>query len=224
MVGVHEVTASWTRIENWLREHAPVTLASLRPPASAAQLRAARDRLGLDFAESLSASLERHDGVEATRACFCLPATFAPLSVDEIVQAHASLLGVLEDVGPQARGEWWDPNWLPFAQSVGADLLVVDCAPGPDGGRLGVFDHTLGARFDATTLAGLLGAVADALESGQPLNNRRATPRDDALRWEPFNRPPPEVLERARRYREQAAEARAAAENRGVQRRWPRDR
>ena len=216
---MHEVAAAWTRIENWLSDHAPATLASLRPPASAPQLQAARESIGLDMAESLGASLERHDGVEATQARFCLPATFGPLSVAEIVQAHAALVDVLEDLGSRARGEWWDPGWLPFAQSVGADFLVVDCAPGPDLGRLGLFDHTSGTRFDGSTLPGLLGAVADALETGQPVNGRRAVARDDMLRWESFNQPPPEVLERARRYREQAAEARAEAQNRRAERR-----
>ena len=148
-----------------------------------------------------------------------MPTTFGPLSVDEIVQPHTGLVDVLEDPGSRARGEWWDPNWLPFAQSVGADFLVVDCAPGPALGRLGLFDHTSGTRFDGTTLAGLLGAVADALETGQPVNGRRAAARDDMLRWESFNQPPPEVLERARRYREQAAEARAEAQNRRAERR-----
>src|SRR5205814_408244 len=56
------VAQSWARIEAWFAEHLPDALASLRPPASAADLDALEERIGRPLTADFRASYLIHDG------------------------------------------------------------------------------------------------------------------------------------------------------------------
>ncbi|MFJ8715832.1 hypothetical protein ACIRD9_22015 [Streptomyces violaceus] len=58
------VEESWARIDAWLTRHAPLTHATLHPPAAQADIEAAERTLGVAFHPDLVASLRCHDGVE----------------------------------------------------------------------------------------------------------------------------------------------------------------
>jgi len=58
------VDRAWARIETWLKAHAPVSAASLRPPADDEAIADAQRRVGVRLPAELVASLRRHDGVD----------------------------------------------------------------------------------------------------------------------------------------------------------------
>jgi cell wall assembly regulator SMI1 len=58
----------WDRLEAYLREYAPPVLATLNPPATDAQIRAAEQRLERKLPADLIASLKVHDGQREERA------------------------------------------------------------------------------------------------------------------------------------------------------------
>src|SRR5438874_11337379 len=52
----------WRRLEAHLARHAPILLATLNPPATAAAIRRAEAELGVPLPADLAASLRAHDG------------------------------------------------------------------------------------------------------------------------------------------------------------------
>lgn len=53
---------AWGRIEQWLKTHAPAILADMRPGASPAEIRAAKEQLGCPFPEPVREWFATHDG------------------------------------------------------------------------------------------------------------------------------------------------------------------
>ncbi|MFD7097328.1 SMI1/KNR4 family protein [Streptomyces xanthophaeus] len=87
------VQDSWSRIDAWLREHAPRTFATLGPPAGPEEIAAAEEELGVTFPPDLVASLLRHNGALDGEEAFRFSTHDRLLSVSEIVadtnQVHA---------------------------------------------------------------------------------------------------------------------------------------
>jgi cell wall assembly regulator SMI1 len=189
MVGVRQ---AWHRIDAWLRENAPASYASLAVPADERELARVEDQLGLALDSQLRAHLACHNGVDQTSpARFTFPTTYAPLDIEGIARQHAMLRQILADQGGRITGWWWDPQWVPFALSVGADCLVVDHRPDPHPGQVGTFLHDDHTTFDAApSLAHYLDAVASALEQETSIARRVPRIEDGALAWRPDRRPP----------------------------------
>ena len=82
--GMNEVEQSWQRIENWLRNNAPETYATLNPPASEAAIAKAEEFLGVPFPPDVLASLRVHDGIAQQHGAFHLAGRYSLASVERI--------------------------------------------------------------------------------------------------------------------------------------------
>ena len=141
----------WDRLEAHLREYAPPVLATLNPPATDAQIRAAEQRLARRLPADLVASLKVHDGQREERAPL-IPAEHdkrrrriatwgEPASLDVIVRATLVERGLFERApgwvdryelrGPVRRDGKWD--WIDFCAPGTADRLAVDLSPAAGG-------------------------------------------------------------------------------------------
>jgi cell wall assembly regulator SMI1 len=182
------VNQAWERIERWLRAHAPATLATLKPPASASQIRAAEAAMSVGFPADLVASLRRHDGASTTNlhTVFQLPPMYGLMSLDDMRRDWRTRCGIIERAGDQP-GWWWHAKFVPIAQDFGGDVLVLDQRP-EGGGRVGLHSHEDGMHFerDQGSLATLLEHTARALRDGQPYHGYRAEVNEaGGLDWVP---------------------------------------
>jgi cell wall assembly regulator SMI1 len=196
------VENSWDRIDGWLREHAPRTLASLGPPAAAEEIRAAEEELDVAFHPDLVASLRRHNGAQGAEA-FQFTTHDRLLSVREIVEAARFLRGIAADLeeewGEEGDGGfdyYWHHDYLKFGSyDVTADGLTIDCRPGVRSyGAVGRFFDESGTSFGhAESLGAYLADVADRLESGRAVPGNGATPVtfNGRLIWEAVGDPSP---------------------------------
>jgi cell wall assembly regulator SMI1 len=134
----------WKRLETWLAEHAPRILESLNPPATAESLAACEARLGVRLPEDVRASYIRHDG-QAYIQPFGAPGLFdgwrwLPLAgVVRLWTTWKELLdnGTIdntpEETNGQVVGDWWNAEWIPFADSGMGYDRSLDLHPGPRG-------------------------------------------------------------------------------------------
>ncbi|MFE9093288.1 SMI1/KNR4 family protein [Streptomyces sp. NPDC007264] len=180
------VESSWDRIDGWLREHAPRTLASLGPPAADEEIRAAEQELDVAFHPDLVASLRRHNGAQDRPEAFRFP-TYDRLSgVREIVEAARFLRGVAADLDEEWGEEdedgserYWHHGYLKFGSyDVTADGLTIDCRPGSGSyGAIGRFFDESGTSFGrAESLGACLADVAGRLEGGPAFQGRGVRP------------------------------------------------
>ncbi|MGY0489029.1 SMI1/KNR4 family protein [Streptomyces sp. WG-D5] len=168
------VQAAWTRIEDWLRVHAPVSYEGLAPPADPTEVERAQTELGLRFPDSLLRSLARHDGLRHWGLTFPVA---SPCSVAGIVDFWRMRMDILRyevwpdqeeaGLGDDDLGTYWDPRWIPWAHD-NADAQIIDLSEGPERGRLGMSRHDGSGDFTEgwPSLADYLEAVADVLERG----------------------------------------------------------
>ncbi|MEU5283043.1 SMI1/KNR4 family protein [Streptomyces sp. NPDC020755] len=77
------ISESWTRIENWLAEHAPTTYAALLPPADPADIAATERDIGHPLPRPLVTSLLRHDGLR-DQGGELLPGFYRPIGARRI--------------------------------------------------------------------------------------------------------------------------------------------
>ncbi|HEY4453137.1 MAG TPA: SMI1/KNR4 family protein, partial [Pseudonocardiaceae bacterium] len=143
-----DVERSWQRIENWLRDNAPDTYATLNPPASEAAIAAAEEFVGVAFPPDVVASLRVHDGVAAGPAEFDLAGRYSPSSVARIKSNWQMLTDLLLDQfkDDDMSGYWWHPQWVPIAEDNAACQLIVDGRAGEDTDRVAMRDKSEGLR------------------------------------------------------------------------------
>ncbi|GGK88285.1 hypothetical protein Sme01_01310 [Sphaerisporangium melleum] len=182
------VDGQWLRVERWLKAHAPVTYARLRPPARTRTIAIAEAQMGIPLPASLRASLLRHDG--SGPGGLELPGWQA-LGVREIRDAWRALC-TERTSPPAAPGTGgWDPGLIPFAVStVGAALPadpMVAVADGRDGGvrvlNAGGSPAATGARW--TSYYALLTATVRSLRTGTVVDGLRPTVTGGRLLWVP---------------------------------------
>ncbi|MGW4346619.1 SMI1/KNR4 family protein [Streptomyces sp. NPDC004690] len=189
------VEDSWARIDAWLAEHAPLSRALLRPPASPGAIAAAEQRLGLTFHPDLVASLRCHDGTELSEGApvFALNGPFA--GITGIVDNTLFLRDVGEDVEDAYDDEddhelnaYWRHEWLLITHGVAWDAqdgLFLTCRAGDDYGRVGdYFNEDAPSFSEWPSLRAALSAFADALERRLPIGGRIPLAVDGALIWE----------------------------------------
>ncbi|MFD8999002.1 SMI1/KNR4 family protein [Streptomyces abikoensis] len=161
---------SWSRIDAWLRTHAPASFRVLAPPADPGTVEKAQMQMGLRFPSDLLDSLACHDG--QTEWANVFPER-PPVPVAEMVsfwQTSVELAGDDPDLcEPQEDGgePWWHPQWIPWAHSD-CDAQIIDMREGPARGRIGSSQHDDSASFHGgwPSLAAYLEEVADVLEHG----------------------------------------------------------
>nr|WTB29310.1 SMI1/KNR4 family protein [Streptomyces sp. NBC_00830] len=185
------VSESWTRIENWLAEHAPATYAALAPPADPVDIAAAERVFGRPLLKPLVASLLRHDGLLDQRGSL-LPGFYTPMSAREIAAAWQLFTGFYDKRTADEEGEEADydfmkigvswvlyghPQLIPIARDVGGGCLVLDHRPEIDRGRVHEAEATEGLMRVShemwTSLPVLMEAIATSLETNSPSTTTR---------------------------------------------------
>ncbi|MFE7191560.1 SMI1/KNR4 family protein [Kitasatospora sp. NPDC057541] len=166
----HDVPALSARITAWLAAH--TAWAPERPAADGAALDAFEARHRLELPADLRAWW-RLPGVPASP---WLPGGFAPASLGDALETHATWLLVAEQEGPpgvdaDGRPEpRFHPALLPVADDGGGDGLVVDLRPGDGYGAVLLWDHETWLpdvpRWESVTA--MLRDTVRALESGAP--------------------------------------------------------
>ncbi|MGE7386477.1 SMI1/KNR4 family protein [Streptomyces sp. NPDC004126] len=197
------VSESWTRIEDWLAEHAPASRAALAPPADPADIAAAERVIGSPLLKPLVTSLLRHDG-SAGEGVTLLPGFYAPMSAREIADDWRLLTRYHDRTMPEeeeadaddhflgngaAFALYGHPDFIPVARDVTGRRLVLDQRTWSDRGRVHEAEPVTGlvrvAHQAWTSLPALLEGTADALETGRPLGGHTpAVDEQRRLRWE----------------------------------------
>lgn len=179
------VAEAWLRIERWLAAKAPLTHASLRGGADSANVADAQRRLGLHFPDDLVASLLRHDGCEASLGGFSVAGPFRPVAVADLVKSHLDTASVLAEF----EG-YWDRHLLMFAATNTDWWLVVDCEQGNRRGRVGTWNGGVGVSWtEWPSIGALLSNVAEAIETGHPVNGWVPVAFGGELRWKLLTAP-----------------------------------
>lgn len=192
---VLSVTDSWSRIERWLAEYAPVSYGQLNPPAKNSMIAEAERVLGVRFPPSLVALLGLRNGTTEWRdGSYVLGVRFLPgdyrlLPIDEIVRSSRMLTEIIlrsEEKNPDINqvGWWWHPSWVPFAGAVWGGHLFTDQRDSEEG-RVGEFvkdDEARLARWPS--LSAMLTEIADALDAGSDIGYYRPQVVNSGLDWE----------------------------------------
>lgn len=180
------IDRAWSRIERWLAQHAPASYASLRPPASPADIARTQAVLGRHLPAELVASLRRHDGVALDRgSSFSLPPFYTPMSAATIGSDWKSLCDVFQSLGGLVGAQWWSPAYTAFASAGDGGSLLLDQRPGrvPHVGEFFAEDGTNFTRWPAS-LTDLLELTAQTLQTGQPWDHNRPVVRSGVLTWD----------------------------------------
>jgi cell wall assembly regulator SMI1 len=173
----------WDRIHVWLAEHAPEVLASLRPPATNEQVRAAEEAMGVHFPADVKACYRIHDGQGAVEGEYEPPGFLYGWewhSLEDVLgewRTHKELVDdgtFTSDIRSNPRGpirdDWWHPKWIPLTANGGGDHHCLDLAP-KRGGRVGqiiIWWHDDSHRVVlARSLTQWLADFADELEAGE---------------------------------------------------------
>ncbi|WP_328792779.1 MULTISPECIES: SMI1/KNR4 family protein [unclassified Streptomyces] len=198
------ISESWTRIENWLAEHAPATYSALAPPADPADIVAAERVIGRPLLKPLRMSLLRHDGLVG-HGFSLLPGFYRPLSAREIVVEWQSWARYYDKPTVDGIGEeeldydfmrigssfymYGHPQVIPIARDICGGLLVLDHRPEIDRGRVHNADAEEGISRQShemwTSLPVLMETIATSLETNQPLDrDMPVVDEDQRLRWD----------------------------------------
>lgn len=193
MVGMTNVDVtiekSWSRVTAWLAAHAPQSFATLRPPASAAELDACERDAHVVLPEDLRRLLLMNNGATEAMGSVAPAADFMPeghrlMSAAEIAASCARLTKVVA-ADPSMLGYWWDPQWVLFATYGNGDGLVIDQRPGPDQGTIGEFFQEDSATFNvAPSIGVLIAEMANALENGTDMLTHGPNVADGVLEWQ----------------------------------------
>jgi cell wall assembly regulator SMI1 len=140
--GVKMTNSIWDRFELMLKTHAPALLASLRPPATEAQIAAAESKLGVQFP------------AEIRRAYSSEGMFFAPFNwwacLDDVLHNWQMTKGVSDDARreldeslfPVADSSWdelkiapvwWNERWIPIGLSGTSTSVYFDLDPAAKG-------------------------------------------------------------------------------------------
>ena len=181
------VPALWKRIDKVLKANRAVKRA-LRKPATDAQIAKCEAALAIAMPPALRASYRIHNGQKSGADCLFpddfsgLDAPFSMLSLDEIVNDWRTWKKLI-DAGefkkqkgkPDAgiRSDWWNPQWIPFANDGGGDSLCIDLAPAKGGvvGQIILHRHDDASRsIIAGDFRELLQLLAEHLEQAAAEN------------------------------------------------------
>ncbi len=139
---------TWARIHAWLREHCPIVLASLGPPATDEKLRAAEEAMRVELPEEVKDCYRIHDGqrIIPTPVSYwpdlkCVPAFLYGdewEDLEHMAETWHSMKGLLDGgtfkavkgrpSGP-VRSDWWHPGWLPLTSDGSGYMRCLDLAP-----------------------------------------------------------------------------------------------
>lgn len=143
MTGHHDIARAWETIERVLAEHLPEVAATLRPPATDAQLARLADAVG-ELPEDFAAGLRIHDGQDNPTRLLDVYDHLTFLSVDAMLEHHEMRIDALGDDVDTDEYDWMSPErvraipncrgWLQFTDSEG-EGHALDLDPLPAGER-----------------------------------------------------------------------------------------
>ncbi|MFI5660161.1 SMI1/KNR4 family protein [Streptomyces sp. NPDC051684] len=107
-----QVRAAWERIESWLGEHAPGSLAALRPSPRAGEVQELARRIGVRLSPSLIALWSLRPGAyeELPWAAFMLD-EMALLPLDRVAEVYEFHMSVAQSSGIDEDKEGAVPHW-----------------------------------------------------------------------------------------------------------------
>jgi cell wall assembly regulator SMI1 len=174
-----DVGESWARVTAWLAANAPVTHATLRPPASDVD-----PGLPGELRQLLMINNGADDSDYSGARLF--PGMHRLLPADQIADDNAMHVEILADLDDEMVGRWWHPQWIEFASGGAGALLLIDDRPGPGQGAVWEWERADGLLWEfGSSLGEFLADVATALENGTPLHGWRPEVEDGDLNWTP---------------------------------------
>ena len=163
----------WTRLENFLRQNAPLVYGSLAPGATEQEIADAEEACGITFPPDVRQSYLRHDG-QADEGYNFIPSYFCLFPVREIFsEAEAGVNYLVPPqviTDPRVKRVYDDIAWIAFAGNIGGDSIKMDFDPQPGGtaGQIILWDHEETARpVLAPDFKTWLGSIVSDLESGR---------------------------------------------------------
>lgn len=191
-----DVATAWSSITTWLDEHAPVTAATVRPPATEDEIRQVVARLGHDLPEDLPAWWRLSDGMPDERGAGLVPHTaYRPLPVSEVVVEYERWLKYTDEscYRPDGRhtpagetGFGFCTATVPICRDNGGGVLLLDLRPGPRHGGILHLDAVEGhypAEWAGVT-AMLVDVAGRFTDPGPQHRNTPAVLEDGVLIWD----------------------------------------
>lgn len=177
---------SWAQVVRWLATHAPLSHASLNPPADPSVVLAAERELGMPFLPELAELLSHNDGTSEDhwRSAGFLPGGHALLSVAGIVDTYRRLAPAADD---EDEPMWFHLQWVPVAWGITGDGVIIDQRPGATQGRVGEYLKYDGVDFASrgqASLGRLLADLAVALETQTAIGHYHPVVIDGVLDWD----------------------------------------
>jgi cell wall assembly regulator SMI1 len=174
------VAEHWSRIVEWLREHAPTTASVLRRPAGKPALRELARETRLDVPDELREWWSVCGGTEQSAFAEVLPPFYTPLGPAmslrswELKRPFWSS-GVESEAGDPTVG--FHPQWLPIAFDGCGDALAVDLRPGALRGCVVEWDRERRemVKPEWTSVEEMLDQVATSLEQRSALGHCHPT-------------------------------------------------
>jgi cell wall assembly regulator SMI1 len=200
------VDESWDRILDWLTQHAPATMDRIAPPATAADIAAAQEAVGVDLPTDLVAWWQRANGSASSwsHQRFNLLPIYRPCRIEHALNSRQVWWQVWHDqmiergwlaeedftraqsnpAGTEAG--MWLSGFLPIASSGGGADLFVDLRSGPMYGCVREFDRvSTDGKPRWANVTTMLADIADALENHSPIDGSRAhLNHDGTLYWD----------------------------------------
>ncbi|WP_439662686.1 SMI1/KNR4 family protein [Lentzea sp. HUAS TT2] len=183
---------NWSRADAWLRSEAPGLHAKFLPPATAADLDAVEEAIGVPLPAGLTAWWTACGGLANVDYAPVVPRFYSPISVGHALEAREMMMQIrrevavdlqIEDVnGHESRklaepagsliGDLWLPLFVPVAVSASGSHLFVDLREGPLHGCVMLFDNVEGADEGPywESVDAMLDAVVEWLEGDFPRN------------------------------------------------------
>jgi cell wall assembly regulator SMI1 len=185
MTKPHDVLASWSRIEVWLKTNLPEALGKLCPGATEAEIDETERLLGLTLPEDVKQFYRIHNGTDDLGL---FPSSdpsgwdnmaFDPLPLKQVRADWENWKGLVE-IGEFANqsgqpmagicADWWNLGWVPIASNGGGDFQCIDSVPtemGRPGQVISMWHESPARELIAPSLADYLRVIADGLESGR---------------------------------------------------------
>lgn len=176
-LAARQVTAAWQRVETWLREHAPVSFASLQEGASSEEIDSAERELGVKIPSDLKALWHLHRGVQSSSGAAFLPDNAKLMTIGEVIELH-QYWGQVYDFGDGL----WDHRWIPvctLGEHSWSNGLYLDAGTG----EVWSWDEFANRRVEFESLTTFLEEMADALEAPSPAGPAKPGVVDGALVW-----------------------------------------
>ncbi|MFD6415931.1 SMI1/KNR4 family protein [Streptomyces sp. NPDC060194] len=189
--GVRGIAESWGRIEGWARDQG--VSRELGPPATTEDIARVEAHIGRTMPYELAELLRGHDGTDL----YVLPRHWTLLSTSAIT----SWWDTMTTVWGRGDHPYFLPTYVPFASDGGGSVLWVDSE-----GSAGRYVHGQSREGESVvnghpmwdSLTSLMHHVAEALETGEPLDGcLRPDDTSDFGMWrhvdDPVPKPPPRL-------------------------------